>query len=144
MSERYQTLAVLHGAVVLLVGNLFGFPLALAVSSDAGPEAGRAWQAAHSAVTAGGVMMIAIGAASRYLTLGPAASAWLVWSLVAMGYGAIVALGLGAALGVRGFMPTGPALNLVAFVGNLGVIWGSLVGVVIVIQGAAASLRRAG
>ena len=143
MEQRNQTLLVLHGAVVLFVGNLFGFPLGFAIADGASAEVVRAWQAAHSAVTAGGVMLIAIGAAAHYIALGPRAASWLVWSLMALGYGAIVGLGLGAAAGARGFLPTGPALNLIAFVGNLAVMSGSLVGIALVIHGAYAALRKA-
>lgn len=142
MQQRDQALVVLHGAVVLFVGNLFGIPLGAAIADGARPEAIRAWQAAHSAVVAGGIMLIAIGGAARYLTLGPRAASWLLWSLVALGYGAIVGLGLGAVAGVRGFLPTGPLLNLLAFAGNLAVVWGSLVGVALVIHGAHAAWRR--
>jgi hypothetical protein len=78
MERRDQGLLVLHGGVVLFVGNLFGFPLGFAIADGQSAKVIRAWQAAHSAVTAGGVMLIAIGAASHYIALGPRAASWLV------------------------------------------------------------------
>ncbi len=140
MAQRAQSLLVFHGAVVLLIGSLFGFPVIAAIES--GSESLHAWTSAHSAVAAGGVMMIALGAALHCINLGSRARTFLVWSLVAMGYGAIVGLGVGASTGMRGFSPTGPALNLIAFFGNLAVVWGSIVGVGLFIFGAFMATRR--
>jgi hypothetical protein len=141
MSRRDQAFVVLHGAVVLLVGSFFGFPVAAALESGSGSL--HAWTSAHAAVTAGGVMLIAMGAALHLVTLGPRGGAWLRWSLVAAGYGAVVGLGLGAITGLRGFDPVGPPLNLVAFAGNLAVVWGSTVGVGLFLWGAGATAHRA-
>ena len=140
MAQREQSLLVFHGAVVLLIGSLFGFPVVVAIES--GSESLHAWTSAHSAVAAGGVMMVAFGAALHCINLGSRARTFLVWSLVAMGYGAIVGLGIGASTGMRGFAPTGPALNLIAFVGNLAVVWGSIVGVGLFMFGAFVATRR--
>ncbi len=74
--------------------------------------------------------------------LGSRARTFLVWSLVALGYGSIVGLGIGASTGMRGFSPAGPALNLIAFVGNLAVIWGSIIDVGLFIFGAFVATRR--
>jgi len=142
MGRRDQVLVVLNGAIVLFIGNLFGFPLGVAIADGLSAEVVRAWQAAHSAVMAGGVMLIAVGAAASCLSLGPRASRWLVRSLLALGYGAIVGLGLGATAGTRGFLPTGPLLNLVAFVGNVGVVLGSVAGIALVVYGAYAALSE--
>lgn len=45
MSKRDQAIIVLHGAIVLMVGNLYGFPLGSAIES--GSSNVRAWSAAH-------------------------------------------------------------------------------------------------
>ena len=140
MAQRAQSLLVFHGAVVLFIGSLFGFPVIAATES--GSESLHAWTSAHTAVAAGGVMMVAFGAALHCIDLGSRARTFLVWSLVAMGYGAIVGLGIGASTGMRGFSPTGPGLNLVAFFGNLAVVLGSLVGVGLFIFGAFIATRR--
>ena len=50
MAQREQSLLVFHGAVVLLIGSLFGFPIVAATES--GSESLQAWTSAHSAVVA--------------------------------------------------------------------------------------------
>jgi hypothetical protein len=139
MSKRNQAFVVFHGAIVLLVGSLFGFPVVAA--AEGGSHSLHAWTTAHAAVTAGGVMLIAMGAALHLVTLDRRAQAWLRWSLVATGYGAIVGLGIGASTGLRGFSPSGPPLNLLAFLGNMAVVWGSTVGVALFLWGLASTIR---
>lgn len=139
MTRRDQAFVVFHGAVVLLVGSLFDFPVAEAVEQA---SHSAAWSTAHNALTAGGVMLIALGAALPAVSLGPRGDAWLRGSLVAAGYGAILGLGIGAVTGHKGFHLGGPALNVVALLGNLAVVWGSLVGVGLFGWGALATLRR--
>ena len=119
MDERYQRRLVFHGAIILLIGSLCGFPQLRAISGGAPEAAVHAWRVAHDALVAGGIMVIAIAAALRYVTLGPRGGAWLVGALLALAYGAVVGLALPALTGLRGLEPTGPPLNFVAFVGNL-------------------------
>jgi hypothetical protein len=141
MPDRDGTRLVFHGAVVLMAGNLAGFVLGVGLGGMA-EETLRAWRVAHTATVGGGVMLIAVGPALRHVALGPRASAWLVWSMVAMGYGAVVSLGVGAGFGVKGFVPTGPPANLVAFAGNLAVAGGGVVGTALLGVGARAALAR--
>ncbi len=126
MTEPEQRRLVFHGAIVLLAGGLCGIPEAGAISAGA-PEAQiHAWRVAHDALVAGGIMMIAVGAV-LHLVRGPAVARWIAWLLVAVGYGAIVGLGIGAVAGVRGLEPSGPPLNFIAFLGNIVVGAGTLV-----------------
>ncbi|NRA76485.1 MAG: hypothetical protein HRU16_11135 [Planctomycetes bacterium] len=124
----------------MLIGSFFGFPVVNAAES--GSTTLHAWTSAHAAVTAGGVMLIALGAALHLVTLGSRAQSWLLWSLVGTGYGAVVGLGIGASTGMRGFTPSGPPLNLLAFLGNMAVVWGSTVGVGLFLWGIASTIRR--
>ena len=140
MSKRDQAIVVFHGAIVLLIGGFFGFPVVNAAES--GSTTLHAWTSAHAAITAGGVMLIALGAALHLVTLGSRAQSWLRWSLVVTGYGAIVGLGIGASTGMRGFSPSGPPLNLLAFLGNMAVVWGSTVGVGLFLWGIASTIRE--
>ena len=135
MSDENQRRLVFHGAIVLLIGGLFGIPEAGEVRRGA-PEAEiHAWRVAHDALVAGGVMLIAIGAALRNAVLSPSAATWLVGALIAVAYGAVVGLGLQALTGVHGLEPTGPPLNFIAFLGNLCVGVGTLVGLSLLIWG---------
>jgi hypothetical protein len=134
MRESEQRRLVFHGAIILLAGSLCGIPEGGAVMHGL-PEAQiHAWRVAHDALVAGGIMMIAVGAALP-LVAGASAARWVRWSLVAVGYGAVVGLGLAAVAGVRGLQPTGPALNFVAFLGNVAVAVGTLVALPLLIWG---------
>ena len=86
MSERRQTQMLFHGAIILFLGLLFGLPFGVAVTTGWGEESVQAWRVAHAGMVAVGLMLIAIGAALRYLVLGRRLASWLVWSLVASAY----------------------------------------------------------
>ena len=134
MTDSDQRRLVFHGAIVLLAGSLCGIPQATAITGGL-PEARiHAWRVAHDGLVAGGIMLIAIGAALRLVTEARVAR-WVRWSLVAVGYGAVVGLGVGALAGVRGLQPTGPPINVVVFLGNVIVGIGTLVGVPLLIWG---------
>jgi hypothetical protein len=137
-----QRRVLFHGAILLLVGMLYGIPFA-EVLVDGGDVAARPWRVAHTGLVAGAVLLIAVSAAMPHVMLGPRGTSWLVGSLVLTAYGAIVGLGLPPLAGVRGLAPEGPPLNLVAFAGNLVVGVGSLVAGVLLVHGAHAALRDA-
>ncbi len=141
MSERRQVQMLLHGAIVLFMGLLFGLPFGVAVTTGWGEESVQAWRVAHAGMVAVGLMLIAIGAALRHLVLGQRLASWLVWSLVASAYSFTLAVLLRGVAGVKGFQPTGPSLNWIAFLSNMVGILGSLTGVALTIRGAYAALR---
>jgi len=134
--EGTQRRLVFHGAIILLVGGLCGFPERRAVSGGAPESVVHAWRVAHDALVAGGIMLIAIAAALSHVRLGARGRAWLEWSLVAVAYGAVVGLGLPPFTGQRGLEPTGPPINFVAFIGNAAVGAGTLVALSVLIWGA--------
>jgi len=142
VSERSQIQMLFHGAVVLFTGLWFGLPFGLAVSRGWGEESVGAWHVAHSGTVAMGVMLIAIGAALHRMVLRQPAASLLVWSLVASAYGFAFGFLMRGIAGVRGFQPSGPASNVVAFTANMVGVWGSLLGIALVIYGAYAALTR--
>jgi hypothetical protein len=141
MNDGHQRRLVFHGAIILLIGSLCGLPEMAVIRQGAPETAIHAWRVAHDALVLGGVMVIAIAAALRYVTLGASGMAWLTGSLLALAYGAVVGLGLPAFTGLRGLEPKGPPLNLVAFVGNLFVGAGTIVALSLLIWGARGSRR---
>ena len=142
MSERIQLQLVFHGAIVLLVALLFGFPFGAALRAGWGDESIRAWRVAHSGAAAIGVTLIATGAALRQLVLGHREEFWLVWSLVASAYAFTLSVLLRGVAGMGGFYPTGPPLSWVVFACNLVGVLGSLIGIALTVRGAFAALRR--
>jgi hypothetical protein len=125
MHASEQRRLAFHGAIVLLTGLLCGIPQASAITGGADPARIHAWQVAHNAIVLAGIMQIAIAGALPVAS-GPRIVRSIIWALIAAGYGSIVGLGLAAVSGYRGLTPDGPALNLIAFAGNMVVAIGSL------------------
>jgi len=141
LGDRGQTQLLLHGAIVLFIGLLCGIPFAVAAGNAWGEEAVRAWRVAHTGGAAVGLMLLAIGAVLPRLVLGNRAAASLAWSLVASGYSFTLGVLVAATAGVRGLQAAGPAPNWVVFVSYAVGTVGAILGVVLLIVGAAAALR---
>jgi hypothetical protein len=142
MDARARSSLVLHGILVIVLGLLAGFPYALVISGDLTGEL-RAWRMAHLEGVLNGLLMLGVGAAGSLLVLSPGKTRLLVISLLVAGYGNVVASTLGAALGVRGLSPSGPAANLVVFLLFTAAIAGVFVGLGLAVVGALHS-RRSG
>jgi hypothetical protein len=129
-----------HGAVVVMLGLLAGFPHAFVLTGQlAGEE--RAWRMAHLEGLLNGMLVLLAAAVSGWLVLSARQQAWLAGSLVAAAYGNVIAATLGAAFGVRGLDFTGPPANAVMNLLFWVAIGGVLVGVGFLIAGARAALR---
>jgi hypothetical protein len=89
MSERADLRMFLHGAIILFIGYLCGFPLGFGMGDDPTADV-HFWRVAHSGLVAGGVWSIATGAAVRRLSLGARGASTLAWSVAAANYGFLV------------------------------------------------------
>lgn len=135
MEERLRHRMIFHGAVVIVLGLLAGFPYALAITGQMEGDL-RAWRMAHLEGVLNGLLVIAVAAAAARLTLTQGKQRLLAWSLVLMAYGNAVASVLGAIFGVRGLEPAGPAMNLVVYGIFMLAVVGVLVGLVLLAQAA--------
>src|SRR5215208_3982103 len=108
---------VLHGSIVLFAGLLCGFPFGRAVVRGAPESSVRAWRVAHSGLSMGGVLLLALAAAIPLVQLSNGWSWCLVWAFVASGYGFAIALPLGAHFGYRGLTAAPPAINRAVYLG---------------------------
>ena len=131
---------IFHGSVILLVGLLCGAPFGRAIVRGEPEATIRAWRAAHSGVTLGGVLLLALAVVVLHLQLSTTAVLVLVWSFIASSYGFALALPLGAYSGYRGLKSEPPLVNRVVYLGNIVGVVGSLVGVVLLLFGAYAAL----
>ena len=122
---------MLHGGIVLLVGNLAGIPFGRAIVLHRPEKTVRAWRVAHSGLTSGGSSMIAIAAALPHLAPSSVAPAALIVPLVASGYGFALALTYGAWSGHRGIIAKRPWQNVLVFLGNAIGAGGALIGAIV-------------
>lgn len=132
-----MTHLILHGAIILFLANLMGFPLGRAKSSKrSSPEKTEAWRMAHSANTGFGVFLLAVAGIFQYLVLSPGQSWTLIMALIFSGYGFLTGTFIAAMTGQRGLKMRGPLLNWCAFACYLIGVSGSMIGVPMIIYGA--------
>ena len=139
MTNSDRPRLILHGAIVLLVGLLCGLPTVV----EAIDESARVWHTAHEALIMTGIWILAASSLLPALLLPRREATALVWLLIVMGYGFVVALVLGGAIGVSPFEPGHTPAAFVAFVAALVGIFGAVLSAALTIRGAAAALKAA-
>ncbi len=138
MATNIRERLIFHGAIVMLVGLLFGFLAVLGLLD----EAFRGWRAAHLSLTATGIWILVMAAISPSLVLEKREFSAFVWSLLAAGYGFMMASPIQAITGVKAIQPTGPLSNWVAFIANTIGLSGAMLVVLLTIKGAHAALKK--
>ena len=128
---------IFHGAIVLLGGLLSGLPTVIEASAGSL----RHWHTAHEALIMMGIWMLAMSSVLPALVLEGRKAAALVWSLLAMGYGFLVALVVGGIIGVSPFEPGGTAVSLAAHLAADVGILGAVLATVLTAMGARATLK---
>ena len=121
MPTRHHSLLIGHGALIFILGLAAGVPFLWALDAVAAgggaveSEALRAWRMAHLEGTLNGMMMIAVAAAAKQLTLGEGRSSIITWGLIATGWGNILASFVSGMTGGRGLAFTGIDWNTLTF-----------------------------
>jgi len=138
ISRNPQSLVILHGAAVLLLGLLLG--LAAVVEELAGTQP-LTWRATHNALLLAGVWLLATGAVLHLLELSARQVAALCWSLVVTVYAFATAALIQAITGTRALSPGGTFLNTVAYVANIVTVGAGIFAGVLTLAGAWAALR---
>lgn len=136
---RARLRLVFHGAVVLLAGLLCGYPTV--VESLGGEESVRLWHTAHEALIMMGVWILATSSVFPTLVLPRREAAGLVWSLLAMGYGFMIALVIGGVTGTTSFSPGQTVVSWIAFTGSGVGILGAILATALTLTGARAALK---
>lgn len=90
---------ILNGVIVLYASVVGGYAFAKAIKTK--PEREVAWRVVHSGGSMAGVMLIALGAAWNYITLG-SYETMIVWSLIVSTYLMVIGMFLAAITGKRG------------------------------------------
>lgn len=121
MPTRHHSLLIGHGALVFILGLAAGVPFLWALDAVVAgggaveAEALRAWRMAHLEGTLNGMMMIAVAAAAKQLTLSDGRSSIITWGLIATGWGNILASFVSGMTGGRGLALTGIDWNTLTF-----------------------------
>ena len=134
MRARPETM-IFHGAVVILLGLLAGFPYALVITGSL-VSSERAWRMAHLEGVLNGLLVIVVAAVWDRLALDGWKRDVLAWSLVLMAYGNVVASVIGATFAVRGLEPGGSPSNTLVYLLFMLAVVGIVVGVGLVAEGA--------
>ena len=135
MPLEVERFLLLHGAIVLFLGVLAGFPFWLTIIRDRGSDAVRAWRVAHTTLISDGLVLLIVSLMGPHLALSGGAAWLLGWALVASAYGFVFALAVGAWVGERGLVPVPLGRNSLFFVGHAIGAGGAVVGTGLVLVG---------
>ncbi len=139
MTNQSRKRLVFHSAIILFAGLFFGI---LDVADELSGGTFRGWRSAQLAMLATGIWVLATASISSLLLLEKREAAGLFLSLLAAGYGFMLAGSIEAINGVRAIGPFGPASNLVAFAGNVIGLFGASLAVLLTLMGARAALEK--
>lgn len=136
MPTRHHALLIGHGALIFILGLVAGVPFvwAIADAASGAPEAVeslRAWRMAHLEGTLNGMMMFAVAAAAKQLTISDTQSNLITWGLIVTGWGNIIASFVSGLTGGRGLSFTGLDWNSLTFTLFSAAIVGVIVAMVV-------------
>lgn len=114
MEKKLRASLIFHGAIVIILGLLAGFPYALVLQGQMEGEP-RAWSMAHLEGVLNGLLCLGAAGAFGKLALSAGQMRLMTWSFILMAYGNVVASVLGAVTGQRGLELAGPMSNMVVF-----------------------------
>jgi hypothetical protein len=135
---------VLHGAIVLLLGQLAGYVFFRVIHASP-QDATRVgmWRMSHSATTVGAVFLIALAPVVPHLHLAPPAASFLVATLVASTYALCLGTLAAALSGHRGTSGRKPWSNVLVYVLYVaGAVGSTAAGLVLLYGAAGACLAR--
>jgi hypothetical protein len=114
VEKKLRARLVFHGAIVILLGMLAGFPYAFVIMGTMEGDL-RAWRMAHLEGVMNGLLCLAAAGVFRRLSLSAGQQRLMTWSFILMGYGNVIASIIGASTGERGLQFAAPAANMVVF-----------------------------
>jgi hypothetical protein len=135
MEKKLRASLVFHGAIVILLGMLAGFPYAFVLLGTMEGEL-RAWRMAHLEGLLNGLLCIGAGSVIASMALADGMRRVLAWSFIVMAYCNVVASVIGAVTGQRGLELAAPLSNTVVFSLFTIAIVGVFVGLGLLIWGA--------
>jgi hypothetical protein len=115
VEKKLRASLIFHGAIVVILGLLAGFPYALVLQGQMAGEP-RAWSMAHLEGVLNGLLCLGAAGAFGKLALSARQLRAMTWSFILMAYGNVVASVIGAVTGQRGLELAGPMSNTIVFV----------------------------
>lgn len=131
-----------HGAIVLVIGLLYGIPYGRSIGRNAEPHVIHSWRIAHASLPVGAVLMLAVSALMSSFAVMSQVKWALVISLVISVYAFCISLPLAAILGHRGLSARGPVAAKLVFFGNAIGSFASLIAALILVYSTFASLHH--
>ena len=107
-----------HGAIILLLGLLAGFPYARAIIRKEQEKLITGWRVAHSALSMGAILMFSLVSILPLLNVDLTIKWYIVVLFIVSGYSFTFALYLGPNVGHRGLIYRGPLLAKAVYLGN--------------------------
>jgi len=114
VEKKLRASLIFHGAIVIILGLLAGFPYALVLQGQIEGEP-RQWSMAHLEGVLNGLLCLGAAGAFGKLALSAGQMRVMTWSFIVMAYGNVVASVIGAITGQRGLEFTGPMSNMLVF-----------------------------
>lgn len=143
MDKKLRTSLAFHGAIVILLGMLAGFPFAFVIMGTMEGDL-RAWRMAHLEGVMNGLLCFGAAGVFRRLSLSAGQQRLMTWSFIIMAYCNVVASIIGASTGQRGLEFAAPTANMVVFVLFTIAIVGVFLGLGLLAYGARPSTRGMG
>ncbi|TAF99396.1 MAG: hypothetical protein EAZ43_16000 [Betaproteobacteria bacterium] len=139
MNPAAQQLAF-HGTIVLLFALLLGAPYARAIKSNAFAQVVNSWRVAHQSLSLGAAIMFSVAAVLPTLAKSPT----LAWSIalcfIVSSYAFCIATPLAAITKDRGLASGASGLARLVYWGNIVGAASSLIGAIVLVFAAGASL----
>jgi hypothetical protein len=114
VEKKLRASLIFHGAIVVILGLLAGFPYALVLQGQMAGEP-RAWSMAHLEGVLNGLLCLGAAGAFGKLALRAGQLRLMTWSFILMAYGNLVASVIAAVTGQRGLELAGPMSNMIVF-----------------------------
>lgn len=115
MVSRAQSILILHGAAVLLIGLISGCVFLYVILGMEIPGDYRAWKQVHLEGILNALLMFAVAGFIERLNLADGSKRLLAWALAITGWGNTVGSLLAPFFGVRGLSFDGPIANGIIF-----------------------------
>ena len=135
MVESYVRKLFFHGAAVMWVGLLAGFPFGFVVMHRMEGDV-RAWHMAHLEGVLNGLLTFGAAAALEYLSLDERRIPLYAWCFIVAAWGNVIASILAAIVHQRGLELALPVSNLAVFTMFVVAVVAVLVGLYLMMRGA--------